>query len=114
MQQWRAVRSKERGQVSLGESLRALAQQAPAMFEEMGDLLFSIVNLSRFMGIQPEDALRATCRKFAERFRHIERRADEQGRSLDDMTLEEMDALWEEAKTAAGRGGGQSSGTQST
>ena len=68
------------------------------VFEEMGDLLFAIVNVSRFLGVQPEEALQATCRKFRERFEHIERRAAEMGRSLQDMTLQEMDQLWDEAK----------------
>jgi tetrapyrrole methylase family protein/MazG family protein len=56
------------------------------------------VNVSRFIGINPEDALRKTIAKFISRFRFIEMRAADQGRKLLDMTLEEMDKLWEEAK----------------
>jgi XTP/dITP diphosphohydrolase len=51
------------------------------------------------MGVRPEEALQATCDKFSRRFRHIERRAAETGRDLRDMTLEEMDIFWNEAKS---------------
>ncbi|MBN1867300.1 nucleoside triphosphate pyrophosphohydrolase [Candidatus Sumerlaeota bacterium] len=68
------------------------------IFEEIGDLLFSIVNMARTLGVQPEEALQAACGKFAARFRHIERRAREAGRELREMTLAEMDAFWDEAK----------------
>lgn len=66
--------------------------------DELGDLFFMLVNISRFIGINPEDALRKTISKFISRFRYIEISASEQGRKLSDMTLEEMDALWDEAK----------------
>ena len=66
--------------------------------EEFGDLLFALVNLSRFQNINPEQALRKTIRKFEERFRYIEQKAEEQGRSLKDMSLSEMDAYWNEVK----------------
>lgn len=66
--------------------------------DELGDLLFVLVNLSRFVGVNPEDALGKTIAKFISRFRYIESKAVEAGRSLPEMTLEEMDALWEEAK----------------
>lgn len=65
---------------------------------EFGDLLFSIVNAARLYGINPENALERTNRKFIRRFNHIEARAAEAGRKLSDMTLDEMDALWNEAK----------------
>ncbi|MEW5745219.1 MAG: nucleoside triphosphate pyrophosphohydrolase [Nitrospirota bacterium] len=68
--------------------------------EELGDLFFVLVNISRFAGVSPESALQKTIDKFASRFRYIEKKAAEAGRSLSDMTLEEMDALWEEAKTS--------------
>ncbi len=68
------------------------------MEEEFGDLLFSLVNLSRFIQIDPETALEKTNKKFIKRFQYIEQKAAEQNRSLDDMTLAEMDALWNEAK----------------
>lgn len=66
--------------------------------DELGDVFFVLVNISRFVGVNPEDALRKTISKFISRFRHIEMAASEQGRKLSDMTLAEMDALWDEAK----------------
>ena len=66
--------------------------------EEFGDLVFALVNLSRFVGINPEQSLRKTIAKFEYRFRHVERRAEEVGRRLTEMTLSEMDAFWNEAK----------------
>jgi len=66
--------------------------------EEIGDLLLAIVNLSRFLDVQAEEALRRTTGKFLKRFRHIEARLQERGVSLQDATLAEMDRLWEEAK----------------
>lgn len=68
------------------------------MEEEVGDLLFSIVNFSRFIKVNPEDALRRTIDKFDRRFRHVERRLRDQNRSPQDATLEEMDGYWDEAK----------------
>ena len=66
--------------------------------EELGDLLFSVVNLARWLGIDAESALRTTNLKFMRRFQYIERRAEQSGRRLSDMTLEEMDRFWDEAK----------------
>jgi len=66
--------------------------------EEIGDLIFSVVNVARFMKIDPEEALNYTVEKFIERFRHIEMSAMEKGLDFKDMTLDEMDLLWEEAK----------------
>ena len=66
--------------------------------KEFGDLLFSIVNAARLYGVRPDNALERTNRKFIARFNYIEARAKEQGRHLRDMTLAEMDALWDEAK----------------
>jgi len=68
--------------------------------EEIGDLLFSIVNLARFLRIDPETALRKTNRKFEERFKKLEKIAKERGKSLKDITLKEMDSLWDEIKNA--------------
>lgn len=65
---------------------------------EFGDILFMLVNVSRFIGVNPEDALRKTIAKFISRFHYIERNAADQGRKLSEMTLEEMDKLWDEAK----------------
>ncbi len=66
---------------------------------EVGDVLFSLVNWARWLNVDPESALREANRRFYRRFRHIERRAAEQGRSITDLSLDEMDALWEEAKS---------------
>ena len=71
----------------------------PEIEGEFGDVLFSIVNYSRFLKINPEDALRRTIKKFRERFQKIEKFAEENGRVLDDMTLEEMDDIWNKART---------------
>lgn len=66
--------------------------------EEMGDALFAMVNAARLYGINPENALEKTNTKFINRFNYIERRATESGRHIRELTLAEMDALWEEAK----------------
>ena len=65
----------------------------------MGDLLFSVINIARLYGINPENALEKTNRKFIRRFNHIERRAKENGMELKDMTLGQMDEFWNEAKS---------------
>jgi tetrapyrrole methylase family protein/MazG family protein len=83
----------------IGEFKDALKKGERAGIEdELGDIFFMLVNISRFVGINPEDAHRKTISKFISRFRHIEIRAKETGMNLSDMTLEEMDRLWEEAK----------------
>jgi len=66
--------------------------------EELGDLLFVMANLGRFLQIDPERALRQTIRKFVSRFRYVETRLRKQGKSPRQSTLLEMDQLWEEAK----------------
>lgn len=87
------------------EELRELRSEAASgakerIRAELGDLLFSLVNLSRFLGVEAEAALDESNDRFLKRFRHIERRLRQRGKSLTDSTLEEMDALWEEAKRA--------------
>lgn len=67
--------------------------------KEFGDLLFAVVNASRLYGVNPENALELTNRKFISRFNYIETKAKEMNRDLRDMTLAEMDALWDEAKS---------------
>ncbi|HLP72212.1 MAG TPA: nucleoside triphosphate pyrophosphohydrolase, partial [Bacteroidales bacterium] len=64
---------------------------------ELGDVLFSIINASRLYGIDPEAALEKTNRKFIKRFNHLENETIRKGRSLHDMTLDEMNVIWEEA-----------------
>lgn len=68
------------------------------MEEEFGDLLFSLTNYSRFLKINPEDALRKTTNKFAKRFRYIEEQLEKSGKKITDAAFEEMDSLWEESK----------------
>jgi tetrapyrrole methylase family protein/MazG family protein len=68
------------------------------IFGEMGDLLFSLVNLSRHLGVNPEMALRLTSQKFTKRFALIEKRLKEQGKASKRISLDELDALWDEAK----------------
>lgn len=65
---------------------------------EFGDLLFSLINYARFININPENALEKTNRKFIKRFQHLETRAHQNGKKLQDMTLAEMDVFWNEAK----------------
>lgn len=68
------------------------------MEKEFGDLLFAVVNAARLYGVNPENALELTNRKFISRFNYLEAKAKELGRSLRDMSLVEMDAIWDEAK----------------
>jgi MazG family protein len=82
----------------LGELEQALDGDRDRAAEEIGDLLFAIANLARHLGVDPEAAAARTNLKFRRRFGHVERRLREQGRRLDQATLAEMDALWEEAK----------------
>ena len=67
--------------------------------EELGDLLFAIINYSRFIDVNPEDALERTNRKFIQRFQYLEDKAKKLHKPLNEMTLAEMDVFWEEAKT---------------
>lgn len=67
--------------------------------EEIGDLLFAVVNVARFLKIQPELALRGTIDKFIKRFQYIEESGLQSGKKIDKMTLQEMDLLWNQAKT---------------
>lgn len=76
------------------------AMDADKMEAEFGDLFFSLVNAARLYKINPDNALERTNQKFIRRFNYIEQKAKEQGRKLKDMTLDEMNILWNEAKTA--------------
>jgi len=83
----------------LGELRAAMQGQAADRVEaELGDLLFALVNLSRFLAVNPEEALRKTIARFIARFRFIEEELARRGRSMRQATLAEMDALWAEAK----------------
>ena len=83
----------------LAETEEAARMKNPeAITEEIGDLLFAVVNAARFYGVNPELALKAANDKFIHRFAFVEQSAAQQGRDLEKMPLEEMDELWEQAK----------------
>ncbi|MEW6416550.1 MAG: nucleoside triphosphate pyrophosphohydrolase [Nitrospirota bacterium] len=83
----------------LKEFKRALeTKRQDEIEDELGDILFMLVNISRFIDVNPEDALRKTISKFISRFRYIEMKAAESGKKLMEMTLDEMDRLWDDAK----------------
>ena len=67
--------------------------------DEIGDLFFALINACRLYGIDPENALERTNKKFIKRFNHIEERANEQGKMVSDLTLDQMEGYWQEAKT---------------
>ena len=75
------------------------AKDRERLTDEMGDLFFALINACRLYGIDPEGALERTNKKFIRRFEYIESRAEERGVTLHDMTLKEMDALWNEYKS---------------
>ena len=88
-------------QEETAELLQARSEgNSEKIVDEVGDLLFVAVNIARFLGVDPETALRRSNDKFDRRFRYVESSIKQQGRKLKDASLEEMDALWEEAKTA--------------
>lgn len=78
--------------------LRQAVRDGTNVEEELGDVLFAAVKVGRFCGVDPETAVNGTCEKFIRRFRAMEEAAAAEGRSLSDMTLEEMTALWNGAK----------------
>nr|WP_298142821.1 nucleoside triphosphate pyrophosphohydrolase [uncultured Pseudomonas sp.] len=83
----------------LDEVLEAMSENDPeAIAEELGDLLFVVSNLARHLKVDPESALRAANAKFERRFRFIEQALREAGRAMENCALEELDALWGEAK----------------
>ncbi|AXT58565.1 nucleoside triphosphate pyrophosphohydrolase [Aquimarina sp. AD1] len=87
----------------LEEELRELQdeirkQDTDKIESEFGDVLFSMINYARFLNVNPEDALERTNKKFIKRFQYLEQKAKEKSKSLQDMTLAEMDVFWEEAK----------------
>jgi XTP/dITP diphosphohydrolase len=102
---WRKV-EEEMGELHAEIDLRKQESAVPdsrvstpdKVEEEFGDLLFALVNYARFLKIDPETALERTNIKFIRRFKFIEQKAEELGKTLNDMTLEEMDGIWNEAK----------------
>jgi nucleoside triphosphate diphosphatase len=98
---WRErARVMEKLEEEIGELNEAVAAGAPKekLTDEMGDILFVAVNLARHLGVDPEEALRATNDKFTRRFAHVEDTVRARGGKLGEVTLEEMDAAWDDAK----------------
>ena len=88
----------------IGELRDALSRgDLKAIEDELGDVLFTVANAARKAGVNPEEALQSTNRKFIRRFEVMESAVRASGRNLDQLTLEEMDALWDEAKAAEKR-----------
>ena len=85
----------------MGELREAVASGDPQhIHDEIGDLLFTIANIARKVNVNAEEALQSTNRKFMRRFESMESRVHDQGRNIDQLALEEMDQLWDEAKAA--------------
>ena len=95
---------EELGELKAEIALRKSAKPADSVRvkEELGDLVFAVCNLARHLGVDAESAVELTTSRFSRRFRAVEQGAKESGRALRDMTLDEMDALWEEAKRKEG------------
>ena len=90
---WQKVREE------LGElEVEVARKDQERMEEEFGDFMFAMINAARLYGINPEDALEKSNKKFIRRFSYVEKNAHETERNLSDMTLEEMDEYWNEAK----------------
>lgn len=90
----------EKVQEELGEFHDEVSKKAnkKEMEAEFGDVLFSLINYARFLDINPEDALERTNKKFKKRFQYLEKETKAEGKSLHDMSLDEMDVYWEAAK----------------
>ncbi len=90
------LREVEEARADVAQNATAAARQR--LQDEVGDILFALVNLARVVKVNPEEALRGTANRFAARFTHMEQSAKSRGRALSEMTLAEMDHLWDEAK----------------
>lgn len=97
IQELRASLATSAGQASAG----SLPSASAAVVAEIGDVLFSLVNLARLIKVNPEDALRLSSNRFAGRFTYIEQEAARSGRLVSALSLSEMEALWEQAKQQA-------------
>ena len=106
---WDALKRQEKAQETYTDTLTSVARSLPALWraekvqgsnmeEELGDLLFSVVNVSRFLNTDPEEALSAATDKFISRFAKVEQMALSQGKDMAQMSLQELDKLWESAK----------------
>jgi XTP/dITP diphosphohydrolase len=82
------------------EELKAeVDAESDAVEAEFGDVLFSLINYARFLGINPDDALERTNKKFIRRFQYLEQESAKEGKVLSEMSLEEMDVYWNRAKS---------------
>jgi XTP/dITP diphosphohydrolase len=98
--EWENVEQvKEKVEEEIQELYEAVSEgDSDKMEDEFGDVLFALVNYARFIKVDPETALERTNKKFIRRFQAIEAKAKEKGRNVHDMTLQEMDAIWNEVK----------------
>jgi tetrapyrrole methylase family protein/MazG family protein/ATP diphosphatase len=97
---WRGARDKIDEELHELDHARDSGQPPERIAAEIGDVLFAVVNLSRHFGVDPEAALKASNARFSRRFRHIEEQVRASGRSLTDLDLAALDALWNQAKKA--------------
>lgn len=88
----------EKVQEELAELKHEVDANSDRQAEELGDVLFSLVNYARFLGIDPDEALERTNRKFIQRFQYLERESARDGKVMGEMSLTEMDSYWEQAK----------------
>ena len=88
----------EKVQEEIGELRFEVEAGSDKIEDEFGDVLFSLINYARFLGINPDDALERTNRKFIKRFKYLEKESAKDGKQMGEMTLEEMDVYWNRAK----------------
>lgn len=88
----------EKVQEEIGELKAEVEMGSDKIEDEFGDVLFSMINYARFLGINPDDALERTNRKFIKRFKYLEKESAKDGKQMGEMTLEEMDVYWNKAK----------------
>ena len=99
----RGAREKVDEELAELDALAAHPTGGPDLEAELGDVLLAIVNLARHRGVDPESALRASNARFEKRFRHLEQQVRASGRQVHELSAAELDALWNEAKTATKR-----------
>lgn len=88
----------EKVEEELSELKEEVESGSDKMMDEMGDVFFSLINYARFIGVNPEDALEKTNKKFIKRFQYLEQQSSKDGFNISEMSLEEMDKYWETAK----------------
>ncbi len=88
----------EKVEEEIGELQTEISRKSDRVEEEFGDVLFSMINYARFLGINPDDALERTNKKFIKRFKYLESESAKDGKKMGEMTLEEMDVYWNRAK----------------